>query len=146
MRRVALRLKEPLQLSSGAPLEQRRGVLLQVTTMAGTVAVGECMPLPGFHQETSEEAEAQLLAVAEMLAGRIVPPNWPLLQEGVLAAWLVSSQRSSRPSTSRVAATLNVCPRCSIYVCGWVGVSWKALGEAGSDSSVPESAVVSFLS
>ena len=145
MRRVALRLKEPLQLSSGAPLEQRRGVLLQVTTMAGTVAVGECMPLPGFHQETSEEAEAQLLAVAEMLAGRIVPPNWPLLQEGVLAAWLVSSQRSSRPSKSRVAATF-VCPRCSIYVCGWVGVSWKALGEAGSDSSVPESAVVSFLS
>ena len=141
-----MRLKEPLQLSSGAPLEQRRGVLLQVTTMAGTVAVGECMPLPGFHQETLEEAEAQLLAVAEMLAGRIVPPNWPLLQEGVLAAWLVSSQRSSRPSTSRVAATLNVCPRCSIYVCGWVGVSWKALGEAGSDSSVPESAVVSFLS
>lgn len=145
MRRVALRLKEPLQLSSGAPLEQRRGVLLQVTTMAGTVAVGECMPLPGFHQETLEEAEAQLLAVAEMLAGRIVPPNWPLLQEGVLAAWLVSSQRSSRPSKSRVAATF-VCPRCPMYVCGRVGVSWKALGEAGSDSSVPENAVVSFLS
>ena len=114
-----MRLKEPLQLSSGAPLAQRRGVLLQVSTMAGTVGIGECMPLPGFHQETLEEAEAQLLAVAEMLAGRIVPPNWPLLQEGVLAAWLVSSQRSSRPS--QVPCRRDVRVPALLDICLWVG-------------------------
>ena len=110
MRTFKLRLKEALQLSAGThvtgftgtkvqilkqkllsagdAMQVRRGMLLEVCTMSGHVGVGECTPLPGFHTETFEQAHAQLLLVAELLHGRILPPYSALLTYGKVAAWV----------------------------------------------------------
>jgi len=93
VRTLKLRLKEPLLLSSGAPLTMREGCLLEIGTMSGHVGIGECTPLPAFHKESLEDARAQLLVVADLLHGRIIQPDLALLTEGALAKWLVSPQR-----------------------------------------------------
>jgi hypothetical protein len=61
--------------------------------MSGHVGLGVCTPLPGFHKETYEEAHVQLLLVADLLNGRIVPDNLSLLKEGAIAEWLFAPQR-----------------------------------------------------
>jgi len=93
VRTFTLRLTEPLQLSSGGALTSRQGSLLELGTMSGHVGLGECTPLPGFHKETYEEAHAQLLLVADLLNGRIIPDNLSLLKEGAIAEWLFAPQR-----------------------------------------------------
>ena len=113
VRTLTLRLTEPLQMSSGGALTSRQGSLLELGTMSGHVGVGECMPLPGFHNETHQEAHAQLLLVADLLNGRIIPDTLSLLREGALAEWLFSPQRYALPHTrSRIhARMLRTCVR-----------------------------------
>jgi len=100
VRTLKLRLKEPLQLSSGDALMMREGCLIEIGTMSGHVGIGECTPLPAFHKESLEEARSQLLVVADLLHGRIIQPDLPLLTEGALAKWLVSPQSAVESFTS----------------------------------------------
>ena len=125
MRTFKLRLKEALQLSAGTSgtqvtcftgtkvqiltqkllsagdaMQVRRGMLLEVCTMSGHVGVGECTPLPGFHTETFEQAHAQLLLVAELLHGRILPAYSALLTHGAVAAWVVARPTGLESFTS----------------------------------------------
>ena len=56
-------------------------------SVAGTAeGIGELCVLPGFHEETQEEARQQLAAVAAALRGRVVPPELAALG-GALAPW-----------------------------------------------------------
>jgi len=122
VRTFKLRLKEALQLSAGTQvtgftgtkvqtltqrllsagdaMHVRRGMLLEVCTMSGHVGVGECTPLPGFHTETFEQAYAQLLLVAELLHGRILPEYSALLTHGKVAAWVGARRTGLESFTS----------------------------------------------
>ena len=96
VRTVTLRLREPLQLSSGGPIQVRRGSLIEISTMSGHVGVGECMPLPGFHKETYEEAHAQLY-VDDPAVSMVGTTTWART-EGLIPViwWLIFGIKFSR--------------------------------------------------
>jgi len=73
VRRMDVKLKDPLQLSRGDAMTLRKGFLIECISMGGHVGVGECTPLPGFHEQTYEEVERQILDACKCLCGRIVP-------------------------------------------------------------------------
>lgn len=55
----ALRLKTPFVNSSNR-FTERKGLILKLTDELGNVGYGECSPLPGFSEESLEEAEKSL--------------------------------------------------------------------------------------
>ena len=73
----------------------RRGHLLRVQLDDGRVGWGEASPLPGLHAESTEDAGAQLRAMAALLdggdggggGGAPAPPELPLLG-GAVSEWL----------------------------------------------------------
>mgnify|MGYP001968777946 CR=1 FL=1 len=74
----------------------RRGYLLRVQLDDGRVGWGEASPLPGLHAESTEDAGAQLRAMAALLdggdgggggGGVRAPPELPLLG-GAVSEWL----------------------------------------------------------
>jgi pimeloyl-ACP methyl ester carboxylesterase/L-alanine-DL-glutamate epimerase-like enolase superfamily enzyme len=87
VKRFSLDLTGPLKLSKGDALVSREGLLIEVCAMAGHVGYGECTPLPGFHQDTLDEVEAQLKEAAKLLVGRIVPASLARL-DGRFDQWL----------------------------------------------------------
>lgn len=62
--RYALAFAEPLPLK-GRPLEQRTGLILEITNTEGRAAHGEIAPLPGFSAESLEEAQRQVIHLVE---------------------------------------------------------------------------------
>jgi len=55
----ALQLKTPFVNSSNT-FTERKGLILKLTDELGSVGYGECSPLPGFSEESLEEAESSL--------------------------------------------------------------------------------------
>lgn len=96
--RYAVPLRAPLRLG-GTVLPARAGLLLRLEDAAGAVGWGEAAPLPGFSQETLEEASAALSALKACFQ-EIPLPEAPLDPEGALAAWL---DARSLPASARFA-------------------------------------------
>lgn len=67
--RYRLPLRRPLPLRHET-LHERSGVLVRLTTSSGTAGWGEIAPLPGFSNETPDEALFQALEVASVLVRR----------------------------------------------------------------------------
>lgn len=62
----ALKLKTPFQ-NSLTTFTERKGLILRLTNELGNVGYGECSPLPGFSEESLEEAETSLKGTLEFL-------------------------------------------------------------------------------
>lgn len=70
--RYTVPLTVPLQLG-GQTIEERRGVLLSLEGVDGRRGWGEAAPLPGFSDETTEEASEELSRLAASLPGTEIP-------------------------------------------------------------------------
>jgi isochorismate synthase / 2-succinyl-5-enolpyruvyl-6-hydroxy-3-cyclohexene-1-carboxylate synthase / 2-succinyl-6-hydroxy-2,4-cyclohexadiene-1-carboxylate synthase / o-succinylbenzoate synthase len=93
----SLPLAAPLTTGAAAS-DGRRGHLVRITlarccggsasqdAAGSSQGVGDAAPLPGLHQESVEEAGAQLAALSEVLQGCRVAPELALL-EGALEDW-----------------------------------------------------------
>lgn len=55
----ALQLKSPF-VNSTSTFTERKGLILKLTDELGNVGYGECSPLPGFSEESLQEAESSL--------------------------------------------------------------------------------------
>lgn len=66
--RYTLPLTAPLQLGEQT-IEERQGLLLSVCGVDGRRGWGEAAPLPGFSEETTEEASTELVRLASILPG-----------------------------------------------------------------------------
>jgi O-succinylbenzoate synthase len=66
-----LPLVTPLQIK-GIRLDRRCGLLIKLTTEAGTVGWGEVAPLPGLSRETLDQAQRQVLALRHALSSAVV--------------------------------------------------------------------------
>jgi o-succinylbenzoate synthase len=89
-----LPLVRPLRVG-GTTLTHRSGLLVIVEDGEGHAGIGETAPLPGLHVESTEEAAAQLLALAGELDGAPIPAGCPDLN-GAFEAWL--GRRELHPS------------------------------------------------
>lgn len=78
-----LPLRRPLPLPSGT-LHERKGYLLKLVSDDGIVAWGEAAPLPGFSEESLEDAEALLSTVPARLAGYRLPERYTDLEGAAL--------------------------------------------------------------
>jgi O-succinylbenzoate synthase len=74
-----LPLRRPLPLPSGT-LTERKGYLLKLTGDNGVVGWGEAAPLPGFSEESLDEAESVLTQVPARLAGYRLPVHYADLE------------------------------------------------------------------
>ena len=93
-----LPLVRPLRVGDRT-LTRRRGLLVIAEDGEGHAGIGEAAPLPGLHQETFEEAAAQLLALAPKLEGSTIPAGCPALDgafDGWIGGWI--GGRSLHPS------------------------------------------------
>ncbi len=89
-----LPLVRPLRVG-GHVLDRREGLLVVFEDGEGHTGIGETAPLPGLHRENTDEAAAQLLALAGTLEGSIIPDGCPALA-GAFEAWL--GHRGLHPS------------------------------------------------
>jgi O-succinylbenzoate synthase len=75
LHRYSLPLFQPLILE-GATLHRREGVLLRLSGDDGSEGWGESAPLPGFSEESPDQAIVQLRRLAGSLIGREVTDDW----------------------------------------------------------------------
>ena len=73
--RYSLPLRKPLALK-GATLRRREGLLLRLSGDEGSEGWGETAPLPGFSEESLDQAIVQLRRLAGSLIGRQVADDW----------------------------------------------------------------------
>jgi o-succinylbenzoate synthase len=73
--RYSLPLSQTLSLK-GTTLHRREGILLRLSGDEGSEGWGESAPLPGFSEESPDQAAAQLRRLAASMIGRKVTSDW----------------------------------------------------------------------
>jgi O-succinylbenzoate synthase len=84
--RYRLPFKQRLMVR-GEALEQREGLILQITDSQNSIGLGEIAPLPGASRESLAQAQKQLQTLLPKLVGRPWPQEMEKL-EGHLTSWL----------------------------------------------------------
>ena len=106
----SLALTAPLPLSRGAALEARDGLLIVVSAgegidgVATLAGVGELCPLPGFHDESYDDAARQLRRVSAAMRGQEVPPCLARL-DGTMGRWIASMLGGAAEAAEEVGGT-----------------------------------------
>ncbi len=67
--------------------QKRQGLILRLTTANGLEGLGEISPLPGFSQESLEEAQNQVLWLKSRILNQTIPPHGGQFSES-LERWL----------------------------------------------------------
>jgi o-succinylbenzoate synthase len=149
--RYSLPLRRPPTLE-GATLHHREGLLLRLSGDDGSEGWGESAPLPGFSEESLDEAAERLRHLAGSLVGREIAVDWvngafgrqldridtaPSVRFGLeLAVWNVYAEHSGSDLPELVSSS----PSTAVPVNGLISFPMEALeearrmGEAGYES------------